>query len=287
MGSAAPTAGRLLGSWAFDPVLTFLLLSSALLYVLGAARARGWPRARSASFAAGLAVLALALLSGLERYATELLSVHVVQHLLLVLVAPALLLWGAPVRLALRAWPAARRTIAATLRSVPMRALTRPAAGFALFACVVLVGAHPTVFQFALRDPFAHVLEHAAYFYAGLLFLAPLVAADPLAHRPQALERFSWVMAGMVAMSVPGALLSFGQGIAYPFYRAPAAAGHRSALEDQHVAGALMWVGGGVAMFALALAIAGQAMLAEERRQQRRELHEARKSSRTKAVLGG
>ena len=81
----------------------------------GAATARGacalrggWPRGAVASFIAGLLVLASRCCPGIDAYADELLSVHMVQHLLLMLLAPVLLLWGAPVRLALRACAPAR-----------------------------------------------------------------------------------------------------------------------------------------------------------------------------------
>lgn len=281
MRPAQPTLGHLLGSWSLDPVAALALLLAALLYgagVLGVSRRgrRRWPPARTASFLAGLLVLALALVSGIDELADELLSVHMVQHLLLALLAPALLLCGAPVRLALAAGrPGLRAGLARVLSSRPVRALVHPAVGCALFAFVVL-GWHLTgLFELALEDPAVHALEHAAYLSAGLLLLAPLIAADPLPHRPGAVGRFCWMMGAMTAMAVPGALLAFAPAVRYPHYLAPARALGRSALADEHVAGAIMWVAGGVAMFALALALAGSAMLAEERRQRRRELYAA------------
>jgi putative membrane protein len=195
-----------------------------------------------------------------------------VQHLLLALLAPALLLYGSPVRLALGAGsPALRRVLAGVLASRLARALTHPAVGLALFALVQL-GSHLTgLFELALEHRWLHELEHGAYFASGLLLFAPLIAADPLPHAHAPLTRFAWLMGAMTAMAVPGALLTFESTLRYRFYAGPARALGRSALEDQHVAGAIMWVGSGVAMFALALVVAMGAMLAEERRQRRRE----------------
>ncbi|HEY1688407.1 MAG TPA: cytochrome c oxidase assembly protein [Solirubrobacteraceae bacterium] len=169
------------------------------------------------------------------------------------------------------AWP--RWRLAGVLASRPLAVLTMPATGLAAFAAVAL-GVHLTgLFEAALRDETVHELEHAAFFLAGLLFFAPLIAADPLPHAPGPLGRFSWVMGGMVAMSIPGALLSFAHSVWYPYYLAPSRALGYSALSDQTVAGAVMWVGGGIVMFALALLFAMQAMIGEERRQQRREAY--------------
>jgi putative membrane protein len=286
---APPTLGRLLGAWTLDAGLVAALGVTALLYGLGVRRRnRRWPPWRTLSFAGGLFALALALMSGVDGYADELLSVHMVQHLLLALVAPALLLLGAPVRLALGSTPPALRAgLATVLSSRTVHGLSRPPVGLLAFALVML-GAHLTgVFELALEDPTVHTFEHAAYFCSGLLLLAPLIAADPLPHPPSALARFSWLLGAMTVMSIPGALLSFATSVRYTFYLAPAHALGRSALADQHLAGVIMWVGGGVLMFALAVVLAMQAMLAEERRQQRRELHVQRAAGGEGATSAG
>lgn len=279
--SAQPlTLSRLLGDWTVDPLLLCVLCLAGALYWWGAVRCRTrWPARRTTSFMAGLFVVALALLSGIDRYADELLSMHVLEHLLLILIAPVLLLWGAPVRLALSAsTPAPRRAIAGLLRSRIARVSTRPACGFVLFTVVVL-GTHLTgVYEAALRNQTLHACEHAAYFWAGMLFLLPLLAADPIPHPPGAIARFSWLMAAMVVMALPAGVFLLDGHVRYPFYVAPARALHASALADQHTAGVLMLVGGGVVMGVLAILIAMGAMLAEERRQQRRDSYADRRT---------
>jgi cytochrome c oxidase assembly factor CtaG len=218
--------------------------------------------------------VAIALMSGIDADSERLLSVHMVQHLLLSLLGPTLLLCAAPVRLALASGSRElRATLAALLSSPLVRKLTHPAVGLALFALVQLATHLTGLFELALEDPWIHAFEHGAYFWSGVLLLAPLIAADPLPHAPAPLARFAWTMGAMTAMAIPGAVLTFDPTVRYPFYLAPARALGRSAIEDQHIAGAIMWVGSGVAMFAFALSVTMTAMLAEERRQRRRELY--------------
>ena len=273
MSTAAPTLARMLGSWQLDPGVLAVCAATAALYGSGVVRSpKHWPLWRAASFVLGLLVLMTALLSGIDPYSDELLSVHVVQHLLLILAAPALLLWGAPVRLALSACsPAGRGAIGAVLRQRWVRVLTRPACGFALFT-IVMLGTHLTgLYEVALRDQTVHAFEHAAYFWSGLIFLLPILAADPVPHPPSAIARFCWLMAAMTVMFIPAALFMFDEHVRYPFYLAPARALHRSALADQHAAGMIMLFAGGVAMAALAILVAMESMILEERRQQRRD----------------
>jgi cytochrome c oxidase assembly factor CtaG len=279
-----PSFDHLLGSWSLDPALAAGLALAAAIYALGVERLRrrrarsSWPAWRSASFAAGLATLAVALESGVDQIGDrELLSVHTAQHMLLALLAPTLLLYGAPVRLALTAGSRRLRSlIGASLSSAPIRLLSRPSVGCALFAAVMLLTHLRAIFDPALEDPALHAFEHAAYFWSGVLLLAPLIAADPLPHPPGALARFCWLMGAMSAMAIPGALLTFANSVSYPFYAAPARLLGRSALSDEHLAGAIMWVGSGIATLTLALWVTFDAMRKEERRQRLREHYERR-----------
>jgi putative membrane protein len=275
MSHAPLTLGRLLGSWALEPAIAATLLLAAAAYLLGVRRSRRrWPWGRTALWLSGLATLALATMSGIDRYAELLLSVHMLQHLLLMLLAPLLLLAARPVGLALASSPPSpRRRLGAVLHLRAVRAASRPAAGFAALAVVILATHLTGLFDLALREPAVHALEHAAYLSAGLLFLAPILAADPLPHPPNAIARFCWLMGAMAVMAIPGALLTFATTVRYSHYLAPARTLGRSALADQQLAGVVMWIGGGIAMFALALVLAMQAMLAEDRLQRRREGH--------------
>jgi putative membrane protein len=268
---------HLLSRWSLDPGLLVVLCALAAAYLLGAARASRWPPIRTASFLSGLVVLALALMSGIDRYADELLSIHVAQHLLLILLAPALLLWGAPVALVLQAARkrATRQAIGATLHRRWVRLVVHPAFGFAVFTAVVLCAHLTGLYELALRDPLLHYGEHAAYLWSGLLLLVSLVGSNPIPIRLGGMARFTWLMAAMTVMAVPAGLFLFAGHPLYRAYVAPALELHRSALADQRAAGVVMLLGGGLLMGTLAAAIAMRAMVAEERRQRRRDEYAA------------
>jgi putative copper resistance protein D len=272
-----PSAADLFGVWSADPALIAALAALAALYVAAVLRTRGsWPVLRTASFLAGVGVAALAFLSGIDAYADRLLSVHMVQHMLLLVVVPVLLLSGAPVRLALAAGGRrGRRRMRVLLHSPAIRIASRPAFGVGLFCAVVLATHLTGFFELALRNGTVHELEHAAYVGAGLVCFAPLLAVDPLPRPPGPLARFAWLMLVMTVMTVVGAVLAFAPTLRYPYYLGPARTLHVSALADQHLAGVVMWVGGGVLGSALMLIVVMRALLEEERRQQRRDRYAA------------
>jgi putative membrane protein len=273
VGSLGYTVEAIGDGWRVDPLLLVALGATALLYLAGVARRRRpWPVARTASFVAGLAVLWVALASGADTHAGELLSAHMVQHMLLTVVAPPLLVAGAPVTLALGALPAApRRSLARALRGRAVRWATFPPVALALFAAV-LVGTHvPYAYELALRSPVAHVAEHGLYVVTALLFWAPLVGSDPLPHRPSPSARVLWLLLAMPPMALVGVVLLSSDSVVYSPYAHAARALGGSALADQQLAGTIMWVGGKLVLVAAVLAIGWSALMREERRQAARD----------------
>jgi putative membrane protein len=262
----------LVGHWQLSPALLVQAAAGGGLYAWGARRLGGrWPLRRTVSFLAGIAVALVALQSGVDAYSERLLSVHMVQHMLLLLVAPALLLYGRPALLALRASPRAwRGPLAKGLGRA--RPLTSPLLCLAVFCGVVAVTHLPSVYDAALRDPTVHASEHAAYMLAGLLLWWPLVDGDPApVRRLGGLGRLGYLIAAMVPMAIVGAYLNRHPALAYTAYATPARAMGTSALVDQADAGAIMWVVGDVIMVAVGLWSTIAALVAEERRQQVRE----------------
>ena len=182
----------------WHPAITvdLAMAAAATLYMLGTRRVRTrWPLRRTLSFLAGLGCIVLAVDSGIDTYDDQLLSVHMVQHMLLLLVAPLLLLSGRPLILALRALPSPqRRALARALYR--LAALTRPGFCLAVF-CVVLVVTHlPFFYDATVRHPALHDAEHGLYLIAGTLLWWPLLDADPVpAHRMSGLGRLVYLLA--------------------------------------------------------------------------------------------
>src|SRR5579862_6005920 len=126
VAAGIPSFGRIVTSWQVAPSVLGSCAIAAALYALGVARlARPWPARRIFAFGTGLLAVLLALDSGLDLYADSLVSIHMVQHLVLTLVAAPLLAAGAPMRLALgAAGRSARRRLVAVIASGPGRLLS-------------------------------------------------------------------------------------------------------------------------------------------------------------------
>jgi putative membrane protein len=262
----------LFSHWELTPSVMVPVAGFALLYLAATRRAATcWPRRRSASFLAGLACLLIALRSGIDAYDDRLLSVHMVQHMLILLLAPLLLHGGRPVVLALSALPPARRARPARILA-RTRPFTTPAVALVVFGAVVVFTHLPAFYDAAVRHDWIHYGEHLLYLVAGLLMWSPLVDGDPAPrHRLSGLGRFGYLIVAMLPMALVGAYLNRSASLAYPAYGPPAHALGISALNDQAQAGAIMWVVGNSIMVAVGLWAALAAMVAEERRLLTRE----------------
>ena len=164
------------------PLLATAMASTA--YAVGvlrlAERGRRWSRARSGAFAGGVAVMLVALCSGIAHYDDSVFTLHVVQHLLLSMVAPPLLALGAPITLALQASarPAQRR-ILRVLHSRPVAVMTYPVVTWLLFSASLIALYATGLYPASLRHPWLHDLVHIHFVAVGALFFWPIVGADP------------------------------------------------------------------------------------------------------------
>lgn len=254
-----------------DPLVLVPLGLGALVYGAGFARRRrrggdGW---RAAAFAAALVVLALALTSPLDGLSAELFSAHMAQHLLLMVVAAPLLALAAPWPLLLAGLPRRVARALARMRRPALRQTGRvDAAVLAAVALsahlVTLVAFHlPGPYEAALRNGLLHAGEHAALL-AGALALWVVVAG---AGRPRGAGHGTALLAllgAAIGGTVLGALLTVAP---EPWYEVHAAGGHGlTALEDQQLAGLVMWIPGGAAyVLAAVLVVAGWLRAAEHR----------------------
>ena len=251
-------------AWGLD--LAVAVYVGVYLWGVACVGARRWPASRTAAFVAGVLVVLVALQSGLDAYDDRLLSAHMLQHVLLLMVAPPLLLLGSPVLLALRALPPQQRPALAALLA-RTRKLTRPPVCLAVFT-VVIVGFHlPPVFDAAVRYPLVHACEHAAFFTAGLFLWWPLSDGDPVhSQRLASIGRIFYMLLAMVPEDLIGAYLNRANTVVYAPYAAGAHALGLSAVLNQQQAGAIMWVGSSCIMAAGGLYSAMAMMAVEERR---------------------
>ena len=277
----APTFPQLLFEWRLEPVVLLSLAIAATAWVIllrhVAAKHPGHPHPtwRSAAFLAGLGILALALTSPIEAYEGALFSVHMLQHMLLELIAAPLLLLGAPATLALRAAsPPTRGLLLAVLHSRVVTVLSFPLLAWVLFAAVNWGWHFSTLYDQALETPWLHDVQHLTFLGAALLFWWPVVGADPARWRlPHPVRLFYLFLAmpqnsflGIALMSAPAAL--------YPHYLTNLRAWGPTPAVDQSVGGMLMWVGGDV-VFLLAMGFVVAAWVrTEDRRTARADARE-------------
>jgi cytochrome c oxidase assembly factor CtaG len=249
-----------------------LLVAAALLWLVAADRARAAhgpaavSRRRTALFLAGIGTVAVALLSPLDAGAATRFSVHMVQHLLLTLVAAPLLVLARPVTLALQAAsPATRgRLLLPALRSRPLAALTAPPLAWCGFALVLWATHFSPLYQAALADPALHALEHLAYLGSALLFWSVVAAVDPSPARLSPPARILYLLLVMPQMTFLGLAIYSARHVLYPAYAAAP-----DALADQRLAAALM---GGTGMLVVVPAVGALLLdwLAREERAARR-----------------
>lgn len=268
-----PTLGSLLFGWSFEPSVVLALLAAAVAWLALVRRidrahpSNPVPRRRSVALLAGLAAIAVALLSGIEAYDTALFSVHMTQHLLLTLVAAPLIALGAPITTLLRAaTPNVRRTILLPiLHSRVLRVLAFPVVTWIVLAAVMWGSHFSPLFEASLEDPLVHDLEHALFLGAGLLFWWPAVGLDPSPWRLAYPVRLMYVFLQMPQNTFL-AVTILGSGI--PLYAHYASLGRTwgpSPLEDQQIAGGLMWLGGDILFLAAMAAILAGWMRHEQR----------------------
>jgi putative copper resistance protein D len=288
--AAPPNASSLLFGWSFEPLVVLGLAVAAGTWLRATRRVRAEhpanpvPVRRSLCFAGGLAAIAIALLSGIGRYDTALFSVHMVQHVLLVLVAAPLIVLSAPVTLALRAGsPSTRRgVLLPLLHSRPVRLLSHPVVVWLVFAATMWAVHFSPLFDAALEDPIVHDLEHGLFLAAGLLFWSPALGADPAPWRMPPAIRAMYVFLQMPQNTFLAMAITFATTPLYRHYASLSAPWLPSALSDQQTAGAIMWLLGDAAFLIAVAGLVAVWMRADERGRARedRRADEARAAIR-------
>jgi cytochrome c oxidase assembly factor CtaG len=241
-------------AWSFDPLVILSVTLLAWLYARGitrfwrrAGRGRGISGWRVTAFASGILALLVALVSPLDALGSTLFSAHMVQHLVLILIAAPLLVLGAPLVPLLFALPLrTRRGIVCALKEasgfrVIWRVLTQPVICWLLAITVLWTWHVPALYEAALRSNVIHAVEHGCFLTTALLFWWVLL--QPVAHgRMDRGVGVLYLFAAGLANGVLGALLTFAGSVCYPIYADRVGPWGLTPLEDQQLAGVIMWV---------------------------------------------
>ncbi len=244
-----------LTSWYFEPSIILGIAGLYAAYVLATGRYRSrfrgstpLTRAQFGAFTAGLATLALALLSPLDRLGDDyLFTAHMLQHVLLTLVAPPLLLLGTPGWLfePLRG----RRALLAAARL-----LSNPYIAFAAFNFTFSIWHVPAYYDLALGNERIHILEHLSFIVTAVMTWMPLLSPTPLLARLSQPIQVLYLFLQSISPTILGALITFAESPLYPFYAGAQRLWGIGVMDDQVWAGLVMWIGGAfIWLFALTL----------------------------------
>ncbi len=243
-----------LWSWPFEPAVLLGVEIAAVLYVVGGIGRRAEPW-RDVAFWSALATILIALQSPLEMLARELFWVHMVQHLLLMVVAAPLLALASPWTRLWRALPLGlRRSIARPVFKDPglaplrwaYRRLSNPTVVWVLAAGNLWLWHMPALYNLTLRDHLVHHLEHTLFLGLGVAFWAQLIDQYPFRSPLTSLGRATYVFGAMIQSWGLAAVLSFAGAPFYAYALLPSRPGGISALTDQQLGGGMMWVPGAI-----------------------------------------
>jgi putative membrane protein len=253
-------------AWNLDPVILTAIVLAGVLYRRGRRSGHGW---RAVAFAGALTAVAAALVSPLDAMSAELASAHMVQHVLLVLVAAPLLALSAPTAALVRGGPlAVRNAVRWSHRFAPVRDRFRPArhpVALWLAHVATLWFWHASVpYGTALGNDVVHILEHASFLITGVLFWSVVIGGPRVRRVPEgyALLLVFTMALQSVFLSV---LLTFARRPWYDAYADTTAAYGLDPLTDQHLAGAIMWVPAGLVYLAAGLGLTAAWLRAAER----------------------
>lgn len=282
-----PLLQRALQSWSWRPEVIIPLLLLAVWYGRGwqvmrrrgraeAGFAKGW---RLGAYLLGLLFLAISLLSPVDTLGSFLFAMHMVQHLLMVMFAPPLLmianpfpvfLWGlpTPVRQSVGYWLSRTISQKGPIRR-SLRTLLSPGTAWFIFV-IVLWGWHdPNMYNAALRHQWIHDIEHITFFATAMLFWWRITGAGPRVHQKMSLlGRVALAIAGVPPNMILGVFLAFASEPLYSFYVEMPRITSLSALEDQALSGIVMWIPGSMMYIIAALVLLFTWMRGEEKKSQ-------------------
>ncbi|MER5493063.1 cytochrome c oxidase assembly protein [Streptomyces sp. NPDC002490] len=274
------TLGRGL-EWSPEPFFLIGCLLALALYGWGVARLvrRGdaWPVGRTVSFVLGVLSVMLVMCTALNDYGMVMFSVHMVQHMVISMLSPIMLLLGAPITLALRALPVAgrgrrgpRELLLGLLHSRYLKVITHPGFTIPLFIASLYGLYFTPLFEFLMGSTPGHLAMMVHFLATGLVFFWPIMGVDPGPHRPGYVMRMLELFAGMPFHAFFGiALMMASTPMIGPYQDPPASLGI-DALADQTAAGGIAWAFSEVPSVLVLIALVFQ-WYASDQRQARRQ----------------
>lgn len=226
-------------------------------------------RWRPISYLGGLLAIGLALMSPIDILSQQLFLMHMIQHLLLIMVAPPLLLianplpfilWGLPDRLRQKIGGAISRLLHRESASRRwLRTLTSPGIVW-LFTVFAIVGWHdPALYNAALRIEWVHDLEHLFFFAAGMCYWWHVTGAGPRIHKQFGpVGRIAFALAAVPPNMTLGVILAFAREPVYTYYLNVPRLWNVSVLDDQRIGGIIMWIPGSMMYIMTALILASR-----------------------------
>jgi putative membrane protein len=237
--------------WEVSASLTPAVVVSGLLYIRGFLRSRSTspktiPASRATGFLVGLFLIWIAVASPIASLDHQLLTVHMIQHLLLMTFAPPFILWGFPVRCFAHLLPRQlAQGVIGWLRRPPVQRLGRGAGQLTLCwlaATATLLAWHvPGVFSLGMQSESWHAFEQASFLGAGLLFWWPVVQPWLTASTSPRWSLVLYLFLATLPCDILSGFLVFSDRVAYPVYLSGPHRSRLGALSDQQCAGALMW----------------------------------------------
>ncbi len=270
----APSLGEVLGKWSVDVPWVLAALLAVAWYLrafLNARRRRqAHPLYRLISYCAGVALALLAVISPLEHYGNELLWVNFTGFLVLTMIAPALIVFGAPLTLAFRvAGTAGRRRLRSFYRHRLVAAVSFPVVTWLLFAVVTYLWQFTALADRAAEHVFVRDVQQLTSLTVGLLFWLPAIASDPLRWRLAYPLRALYVFVEMTHKGLFGGMfLSMNTAMHDGFARNLPAWGP-DAITDQRIAILILWIGGNLVFLVGLVGIVIRWMQYEKRNQHR------------------
>ncbi len=268
-----PEFPDVLTTFAIEPIPIYLVIIAAVWYLrvrrrAQAARSRPVvPRWRVASYLGGLGLVLFTVFGPIAAYDGTFLTLHMVQHFILITIAPPLILAGAPMTLWLIASGKGRRrrTIYPVLHSATFRAITHPLVGLALFAAVPTLWYVTPAFEESLGNAPLHFVGYAIFLIAGIHYWWPILGANPTHWNLAYPVRMVYLLALVPIHAFLGLLFHEPDNVIYEQLAEIPRTWGPSALLDQQIAGAFMFIGGEALGLIAMLLVAFQWAKHEER----------------------